>query len=120
MKLKLIVAAAFLAALPLTAQAQGVPAGAAYGFHEGNRMAGPVGAVVGTVVGGVTGGINGVLGVQPYAAPKRRVRSRSCTATTRGTSATTRAVIAATAKAMTCVSNARPQRRAFSFQPDST
>ena len=67
MKLKLIIAAATLAALPLTAEAQGVPAGASYGFHEGNRMAGPVGAVVGTVVGGVTGGINGVFGVDPRA-----------------------------------------------------
>ena len=65
MKLKLILAAAWLAALPFSAQAQGVPAGAAYGFHEGNRMAGPVGAVVGTVVGGVTGGINGVVGYDP-------------------------------------------------------
>jgi hypothetical protein len=67
MKLKLIVAAACLAALPFAAQAQGIPEGASYGFHEGNRMAGPVGAVVGTVVGGVTGGINGVLGVDPRA-----------------------------------------------------
>jgi hypothetical protein len=67
MKLKLILAAACLAALPFSAQAQGVPAGAAYGFHEGNRMAGPVGAVVGTVVGGVTGGINGIVGVDPRA-----------------------------------------------------
>ena len=71
MKLKLIVAAACFAALPLSAQAQGVPAGAAYGFHEGNRMAGPVGAVVGTVVGGVTGGINGVFGVDPRAEEAR-------------------------------------------------
>ncbi|HET9619429.1 MAG TPA: hypothetical protein VFP74_19860 [Pseudolabrys sp.] len=67
MKLKLILAAACLAALPFSAQAQGVPAGAAYGFHEGNRMAGPVGAVVGTVVGGVTGGINAIVGVDPRA-----------------------------------------------------
>jgi hypothetical protein len=65
--MKFIVAAACLAALPLAAQAQGIPEGASYGFHEGNRMAGPVGAVVGTVVGGVTGCINGGLGVQPYA-----------------------------------------------------
>jgi hypothetical protein len=65
MKLKLLVAAACLAALPLAAQAQGIPEGASYGFHQGNRMAGPVGAVVGGVVGGVTGGINGVLGVDP-------------------------------------------------------
>ena len=48
---------------PLTAQAQGVPGGAAHGFHEGNRIAGPVGAVVGTAVGGVIGGVEGVLGI---------------------------------------------------------
>ena len=52
-----------LVAAPLTAQAQGVPGGAAHGFHEGNRIAGPVGAVVGTAVGGVIGGVEGVLGV---------------------------------------------------------
>ena len=52
-----------LVAVPLTAQAQGVPGGAAHGFHEGNRIAGPVGAVVGTAVGGVIGGVEGVLGV---------------------------------------------------------
>lgn len=67
MKLKLIIAAACFAALPLAAQAQGVPAGASYGFDQGNRMAGPVGAVVGTVVGGVTGGVNGLFGVDPRA-----------------------------------------------------
>jgi len=49
----------------MAAQAQGVPGGAAYGFHEGNRIAGPVGAVVGTAVGGVIGGVEGVLGVGP-------------------------------------------------------
>lgn len=52
-----------LAAIPLQAQAQGVPGGAAHGFHEGNRIAGPVGAVVGTAVGGVIGGVEGVLGI---------------------------------------------------------
>ena len=51
-----------MAAVPV-AQAQGVPGGAAHGFHEGNRIAGPVGAVVGTAVGGVIGGVEGVLGV---------------------------------------------------------
>ena len=59
-----------LAAAPLTAQAQnGVPGGATHGFHEGNRIAGPVGAVVGTAVGGVIGGVEGVLGIhhQPAA-----------------------------------------------------
>jgi hypothetical protein len=68
MKLKLFFAAACVAALPLAAQAQGIPEGASYGFNTGNRMAGPVGAVVGGVVGGVTGGINGMLGVDPRAA----------------------------------------------------
>lgn len=48
---------------PMAARAQGVPGGAAHGFHEGNRIAGPVGAVVGTAVGGVIGGVEGVLGV---------------------------------------------------------
>jgi hypothetical protein len=67
MNLKLLAAAACFAALPFAAQAQGIPEGASYGFHQGNRMAGPVGAVVGTVVGGVAGGINGVLGVDPRA-----------------------------------------------------
>ena len=57
-----------MAALPLTAQAQGVPSGAAHGFHEGNRIAGPVGAVVGTAVGGVIGGVEGVLGITHPAA----------------------------------------------------
>src|SRR5215212_9132027 len=52
-----------LIAAPLTAQAQGVPGGAAHGFYEGNRIAGPVGAVVGTAVGGVIGGVEGVFGI---------------------------------------------------------
>ena len=42
--------------------------GAAHGFHEGNRIAGPVGAVVGTAVGGVIGGVEGVLGISHPAA----------------------------------------------------
>jgi len=65
MKKTLLIAGTFIAALamPLAAQAQGVPGGAAHGFHEGNRIAGPVGAVVGTAVGGVIGGVEGVFGV---------------------------------------------------------
>ena len=61
MKMNLLIGSAFLAvlAMPLAAQAQGVPGGAAHGFYEGNRIAGPVGAVVGTAVGGV----EGVLGI---------------------------------------------------------
>ena len=67
MKFPTLFASALLAvvAMPLAAQAQGVPGGAAHGFHEGGRRAGPVGAVVGTVVGGVVGGVEGVLGVGP-------------------------------------------------------
>ena len=61
-------------AMPLAAQAQGVPGGAAHGFNEGNRIAGPVGAVVGTAVGGVIGGVEGVLGVDQryYVSEQRR------------------------------------------------
>jgi hypothetical protein len=85
-KLKSVIAGVLFAflAVPLAAQAQGVPGGAAHGFHEGGRIAGPVGAVVGTAVGGVIGGVEGVLGVNhqhvahsgPYAehAPRRHYR----------------------------------------------
>ena len=61
----LLIAGAVIAAfsMPLAAQAQGVPGGAAHGFNEGNRIAGPVGAVVGTAVGGVIGGVEGVFGL---------------------------------------------------------
>jgi hypothetical protein len=37
-------------------------------MYEGNRRAGPVGAVVGGAVGGVIGGIEGVLGLNTYQA----------------------------------------------------
>jgi hypothetical protein len=50
-------------AVPFVAHAQGVPGGFSYGVYEGNRIAGPVGAVVGGAVGGVIGGIEGVLGI---------------------------------------------------------
>ena len=86
MKRAFVFAGVFFAivAAPLTAQAQGVPGGAAHGFHEGNRIAGPVGAVVGTAVGGVIGGVEGVLGInqRPVAytefegAPPRSYRQR--------------------------------------------
>ena len=74
-----------LATASFAANAQGVPGGASHGFHEGNRIAGPVGAVVGTAVGGVIGGVEGVLGInqRPVAytndfaeAPPRSVRHR--------------------------------------------
>jgi len=68
MNLKLLIGSACIAvlALPLAAQAQGVPGGAVHGFHEGDRIAGPVGAVVGTAVGGAVGGVEGVLGVDDH------------------------------------------------------
>jgi hypothetical protein len=58
-----VAAVAGLIALPLTAQAQGVPGGAARGAEEGGQAGGPLGAAVGGVVGGVTGGVAGLLGV---------------------------------------------------------
>ena len=70
MKARILAASALVAAVaaPLTAHAQGIPGGAAHGIYEGNRRAGPVGAVVGAAVGGVIGGIEGVLGVEHYQA----------------------------------------------------
>jgi hypothetical protein len=65
MKLKMLIGSACFAllAMPFAAQAQGIPGGAAHGYHEGDRIAGPVGAVVGTAVGGVIGGVEGVFGL---------------------------------------------------------
>ncbi|HTT46898.1 MAG TPA: hypothetical protein VMG39_02735 [Pseudolabrys sp.] len=78
MKKHLLIVSTFVAALvmPLAAQAQGVPGGAVHGFHEGDRIAGPVGAVVGTAVGGVIGGVEGVLGTDQryYVSEERPVR----------------------------------------------
>jgi hypothetical protein len=72
MKRKSVLACVFFAslALPLSAQAQGVPGGAAHGFNEGGRIAGPVGAVVGTAVGGVIGGVEGVFGINHHHASR--------------------------------------------------
>jgi hypothetical protein len=58
-----IVSTVFAILTASAAHAQGVPGGAAHGFYEGNRRAGPVGAVVGGAVGGVIGGVEGVLGI---------------------------------------------------------
>ncbi len=55
-----IAALATAMALPVMAQAQGVPGGVEHGSREGERAAGPV---VGGVIGGVVGGVAGVLGV---------------------------------------------------------
>lgn len=57
-----ILAVAGLFSFPLTAQAQGIPEGAARGAQQGDRAAGPPGAVVGGAIGGVAGGIGGLLG----------------------------------------------------------
>ncbi len=77
---RMIGAAAFLAAaaIPLGAQAQGVPGGIDRGAREGERSGAPIGAVVGGVLGGVVGGVAGVLGVEQrprfrtYAVEQRR------------------------------------------------
>jgi len=50
-------------ALPVAANAQGVPGGIERGSREGERAAGTVGGVVGGVIGGVVGGVTGVLGI---------------------------------------------------------
>jgi len=52
-----------LLGLAMPAQAQGIPGGAAHGFYEGGRIAGPVGAVVGGAVGGAIGGVEGLFGI---------------------------------------------------------
>lgn len=56
-----------LAALTVSASAQGIARGAEDGFYEGGRVFGPpgalVGGAVGGVVGGVAGGVQGVLGI---------------------------------------------------------
>jgi phage tail tape-measure protein len=66
-KMSLAGAALALAAMTVSASAQGVVRGAEEGFHNGNQVFGPVGAVVGGavggVVGGVAGGFQGVLGI---------------------------------------------------------
>jgi hypothetical protein len=75
------VAAAATLALPLAAQAQGIPEGAVHGAAVGNNAAGPIGLVVGGAVGGVVGGVEGLFGLRPLyasypegAAPAMRKR----------------------------------------------
>jgi hypothetical protein len=57
------VATVALLALTGVASAQGMVGGAAQGAHDGDRAAGPVGAVVGGATGAVVGGVAGLLGV---------------------------------------------------------
>ena len=64
----ILIAAVGLAAIviSLDAHAQGIPGGAAHGYNEGNRIAGPIGGIVGTAVGGVIGGVEGALGIDQH------------------------------------------------------
>ena len=64
--MKAILSAALIAAfaLPLGAQAQGIPGGIQRGAEEGAAAAGPIGGIVGGAVGGVAGGIAGLLGIE--------------------------------------------------------
>jgi len=74
----LAIAATFVAALPVTAHAQGAIRGAEEGAAAGDRAAGPVGAVVGGTVGAATGTVDAILGVEDrprfreYVARERR------------------------------------------------
>jgi len=58
-----VIASVALLGLAMPAQAQGIPGGAAHGFYQGGRIAGPVGAVVGGAVGGAIGGVEGLFGI---------------------------------------------------------
>jgi len=51
------------AAMPATADAQGLVQGVQQGAREGNKAAGPVGGVLGGAIGGVVGVVTGVTGV---------------------------------------------------------
>lgn len=60
MKIRILTAAAVLAALPGVALAQGAATGAAAGAIGGAVVGGPVGAVVGAATGAIVGGISDV------------------------------------------------------------
>ncbi len=67
MKYRILIGTAVAAtfALPLAAQAQGIPDGVVHGAYVGNNAAGPIGGIVGGAVGGVVGGVEGLLGIGP-------------------------------------------------------
>ena len=73
MRMFRVVALSVFVAVPVVAQAQGVPRGINYGAqrgaYTGYSVLGPVGGVVGGVVGGaaggVVGGVNGIFGIYP-------------------------------------------------------
>lgn len=58
----LAIAATVMAALPLTAHAQGAIRGAEEGAAIGNRDAGPVGAIIGGAVGAAAGTVGAIMG----------------------------------------------------------
>jgi hypothetical protein len=82
MRMFRVVALSAFVAVPVVAQAQGVPGGINYGAHRGAytgySVLGPVGGVVGGVVGGaaggVVGGVNGVFGIYPHKYHRRYYR----------------------------------------------
>ena len=52
-------------AMPVSADAQGLPGGMRRGAAEGDRVGGPIGGIVGGAVGGAVGTVNGALGIDP-------------------------------------------------------
>ena len=60
-----------------------MPGGVERGAREGERPAGPVGAIVGGTIGGVVGGVTGILGVdqrprfRSYVVEQRRPPTRT-------------------------------------------
>jgi Protein of unknown function (DUF1236) len=60
----LAIAATVMAALPLTAHAQGPVRGAEEGAAAGDRAAGPAGAIVGGALGAAAGTVGAILGVE--------------------------------------------------------
>jgi hypothetical protein len=66
MKLKMTFACVVASlAIPVAAQAQGIPDGMQHGAYVGSQTAGPVGWVVGGAVGGMIGGVEGLFGLGP-------------------------------------------------------
>lgn len=67
MKLRMVFAGLITAslAIPVAAQAQGIPDSMQHGAYVGSQTAGPVGWVIGGAVGGVVGGVEGLFGFGP-------------------------------------------------------
>jgi hypothetical protein len=71
---RLVIALAATLMLGTAAQAQGLVGGVRQGAAEGDRQAGPVGAIVGGAVGGAVGTVNGALGLDHHARTHRHLR----------------------------------------------